>query len=989
MTAEADGGAHHAPLHWRGMPAQAREALEKALERINEQLHDPIHRAWERLLPVIRQDGQSLQDFAAGTPDEAALRDVQYRYLLATETETPGLATPELHDEMRYAALLLSALGISNVPELILERHAPPHQSFPESFAEELALVLHLRDALGQLLKSIHEGHAKPLFRHDERVGALALGLILDSGVLSLDELRAAITTAQSEPIRVIRNTYYFYFRMAEAQGVVQEYRRPILTPLSVALIHGLGAHADNETLTDIKRAIRAIGRRLGFRGKQPLGVMAILRGAAARMRLQETVPQFVVDYAERRLPSHSTREPVWRRLMEVAPWPDGWLPEDATTRTKLAHADQTAGAPKPKLALTGSERGTVNQVRRILESALDSADNLDAVMALREEVRQTPDARPALIPLMDWLVALHKERGSHGKVRRPHTIRNEWQALASRLILICGDRPIESLEPSDWESITEQVVDEALSPKHRGSILYALHAFLTWLHTDRHLGPLPVAIDYGRAASNVNATIISRKELRFAISALDDGPLNAERPEDRQLQMRVLAMGYRLGARKREMLGLLPEEIHPGARPSIELRDNALRRLKTVSSERRSPLGLMQEAFVDQRILPLLQTAEADRSLLAPTMTDQSVDTVMRKLSEKLRTATDDDHASLHALRHSAATWSVLSLHASDLALARFVDEWPFVQHAVDYEPTARPQLLGNRGTLHSLHAVRGLLGHRNESMTVLHYIHFLDLMRYAAVTLMQPASELTVLLGAAGLTRFASAVRMTQKDPLDPAGVLQILETHRPGRVKRHDVPITYTDDQTMGQRIQHSSVLRTWMTETEQPESRSLEQQVVDLINDRCILGPQKKLARIDEIRPTARAELAMALGISESVADPDVACHDNRALAGRLLEQHYRRGGGKYSFAVDEAPLIIDWLEHVGAKAHFQVRVETETSRKEANGKSKRRFLSHRDLETALATGAKRVLLVPVWKRAGKRESMPHQAFVWAIAKIASR
>lgn len=989
MTGETDGGAQYTPLNWRGMPAQAREALEDALERIDEQLQEPIHRAWERLLPVIRQDGQSVQDFAAGKPDETALRDLQYRYLLATEAEAPGLTNPELHDEMRYAGLLLSALGIRDIPELILERHAPPHQSFPESFAAELELIQNLRGDLNRLLNSIHEGHAKPLQRHDERVGALALGLILDSGVLSRDELRGAIATAQSEPIRAIRNTYYFYFRMAEAQGVVQEYRRLILTPISVALIHGLGTDQGQEPLTDIKQAILAIGRRLGFRGKKRLGVMAILRGAAARMRLQETIPQFVADYAERNLPSHSTREAVWRRLMEVEPWPDGWLPEKATTRTNLAHADQAAAAPKPKPTLTGGERGTVNQVRRILESALDSADNLNAVLALREEVKQMPDTRPALIPLMDWLVALHKERGSHGKLRRPHTIRNEWQALASRLILICGDRPIESLEPGDWESITERIVDEELTPKHRGSILYALHAFLTWLHNERNLGPLPVAIDYGRAASNVNATIISRKELRFVISALADGPLNAEQPEERRFQMRILAMGYRLGARKREMLGLLPEEIHPGARPSIELRDNVLRRLKTVSSERRSPLGLVQKSFVDQSLLPLLQTAETDRSLLAPKMTDQSIDTVLRKLSEKLRTATDDDHASLHALRHSAATWGVLSLHASDLDLGRFTSEWPFVQQAIDYESTIRSQLLGNRGTQHSLHAVRGLLGHRNESMSALHYIHCLDLMRYAAVTLMEPASDPTVLLGAAGLTRYASAVRKTRKNSLDPPGVLHLLESQRPEGIKRHDTPITYTDDQTMGQRIQHSNVLRTWMTDTNQPESRAREQQVVDLINDRCILGPKKKLARLDDIRPTARAELAMALGISESVTNTALARYNHRKLASRLLEQHYRRGGGKYSFAVDEAPVICEWLVEIGSKAHFLVRVETETSRKAADGKSKRRFLEHRNLQAALATGAKRVLLVPVWKRAGKRESMPHQAFVWAITKIASK
>ncbi len=981
-------------IPWTDMPYDGWCRLMTAISHFDEPDSAALSESWDRLRQALEFRRQGVPDLQSPSRTEEDNRELLYQYLCRFEKQHPGLPESDLNLELSRVVLLMKAIDCGPIKALTLRRYPELRQSFPEPSAEEIDLARNLHQQIRTLCASIHRKKAPPWASPTERAGAFCLTLILECGVLNLEELRGALQVAWDEPIRATRETYYLWLKLGEVHGVVQEHRRPQLTSLATALAMGLGGNKSDEMPT-IKEAMTAIGRRLGYRQKQRLHVTQVMRGAAVILRLRDHVQQFVVDYAERRFMSHALTETAWRRLLNLAPWPDEPLPESRTSRARPAEQDpdDTVSAEIPYSNPALDRWDPLAAVGKIFAKARSTSECLEEILVIRECYSMERSPRPAFGNLLDWLVHLHMVPGSNGQIRRPNSIRNLFMALAPRLLAAAGRRELPELEEDDWIALSQSLTDEQLSPSWRSTIMYALGNFQRWAVEHGVLPQTQVEVSYAKAGSAVNANIVSPRELEQIRTDIKASALSGSASE-REFQNAYLAFGYRIALRKKEFIGIADRELHLGPNPSLDIVNNEFRDLKTVASSRRVPLSLIPERFVQSKVEPLKERMGGTRMLADAFGLQVDPETTLRKLSKTLHSVTQDDQVHLHALRHSAATLTTAALLCESLQLDRFTDRFPFIKDVMELSQRVRPALMEGKSSLHTLHAVRQLLGHRHESMTLLHYIHCLDLLRYAAVTLHLEEPTAAMLLGADGVGYFQRSTRSKIKMLTDTGAVLRLLESRHEGRVRRHDIERAPSPDQELSRNLLKEGRFRYWINASRMQAKASVHSEAphrieansaVAIINERSALGSNRTIKSIDEIRPTSQVELRLGMAMANALSQEELQRFDHAEMAGQLLLATYKRGVGRFVLERSTVRPMYEWLNLIGVRSDFAVTCGVEINRKDKDGK-RLRLIEPIDINQLDNLRTSRVLLQPKWNRSRKRKSFPHRAFVWSLAMM---
>lgn len=979
---------------------------EDAVERLSESTKDFTQQQWTDLLWVWRQlqDEMSRKGETVPSCIDAAYREADNKTnqsLAVTllivfasrrlQDPTTHPSESELNDQIRLCSVLLKTFGFKHLPPLTLRLYSRPRQSFPESFEQEITHARELEDRLIQFFERVHAGKEAPLSDPDEKRGAFILTLVFDAGVLSVSELRAILAT-RNEPVRAVEDQHYIWLKLAESHSSVQEYRRVLLPELSAALaISGMQPTSEKEPSINIKKGLRAIGRRLGYRSKDRLSIKHILRGAGARLHAQRAVPQYVVDYCEYTLHSNSLMESAWRRLHGYEPWPDAAIGEASIIPESAAEKTES------EETIADTSRDVLGQVARIFKSSASTQESLEQISAIRKQFNDDTYPRSVIPHLLDWLLELHKTISRSGKVRRIHTIRNLFTALAPRLIAGVGLQELKNLDEDDWQSMLDLTLDEQISESWRSTIRYSFWNFLRFME-QRGTLTIPVMSGWvGRMASNVNANVLSHAEFQRCIEEIKVG-CGPTRQDEGRLMTFLLVLGHQLGLRKSEGLGITPFDVDQGPRPSLSVVNNQHRTLKTASSERRLPLGLLDERYRDALLKVAARPEDPTVKMIDAYQTGVETDSTIRKLNQVIQLVTADRTTSYHTLRHSAATWTLIALCAESLQLARLTPRFPFLTDALKRAKSIRGHLRGQQSGLHDLHAVKQLLGHRHEEMTLQHYIHCMDFLRYAAATLGREQPSAKTLMGAAGITRDSRSLRNSDKAAAI-SHPLKFIEARFPGHVYRHDVKLT-PKEPTLSVQIKHNTTLRNWINTSkqsaEQPASSVNRSQLTDtsklnsvvtLINETKVLGapPRKMIQTLDEIKPTVRAELRLALGLARAMSADQGSRFDHATLSRKLLSAALARGFGWYKFAsIASAGEVIEWLQYLGEAAGFKVVFGKDVNTTDQVSKKRRRHvLEFSDLKSLTDAGASRILLRLQLSTGGQRKSFPHSTFVWSL------
>lgn len=356
-------------------------------------------------------------------------------------------------------------------------------------------------------------------------------------------------------------------------------------------------------------------------------------------------------------------------------------------------------------------------------------------------------------------------------------TICKRYVMATERLLAILGDTDPREMDSAALEDIYAELVLEDDPDRPTGALAQAISEFHTYLvraHGKRHIAKPSQVFGDAAAFMPVDANLVSFDDYLAAQSWLDARLADGADPDDTTICKIVMAMAFRLGMRRMEILGLRIADVQVRRGMVCIVRPHSGRRLKTTNSKRLIPI----DAFFDWRERKLLkewmsrrQCEEARDHLPTGSMRSQylfarvdgrcaeervSVEGVVDRICKALRAVTGDSRIFLHHLRHAFGTWTYLRLRAPDHPMvADFFAHLPETAKAIRQGRRLRLQLRGTRaGTTRAYaHAVARLLGHSSPQVSMGHYVHSSDMI-LAAITHREiaqvPGAE---LIAASGL--------------------------------------------------------------------------------------------------------------------------------------------------------------------------------------------------------------------------------------------
>jgi integrase len=966
---------------FEGFPTERRADLDAFLLTLPESERAALENLWPRLAALIERVQSRLPDPSSSRVFADWTRDVLMQLLTSDRNWFRRIREAGVQEAVERAHQLLELYAGRPVPKLVVRLFDAPKQRMGLHPEQDVPIANLVEARFRSFLAEC--GAVRPTESEsiEVQVGASMLALILDCGVLSRRELKAAIAMLYSgEQIRGARGSYYLSLTLGQGDGTTAaETRRMFLTPLAVSA--AIVIKPLSEPPPNLRTAFRAILGRMGITGNGAPSLKKLLSGVAVLMRFSGPIPQFVVDFCEGRVSTHAMSESTWRRALNLAPWKQEDPPQPGTAAERVA--DDT-GETRRSCRQDGS---LLSRVMFGLSSATSTAEAAELLQSLKVGA----DDMGAERLMLAWAVALTREVCSTGKVRRVGTIRNMLTACGPRLIALVGDNVVSATGVDDWRGLVEQIADESLSSSRRTTIYSALHHFLNWMVMTGRLSEIPVDVPTARPGSAVNPTLVTPREFRELLQRLDD-EVSSESDVDRRYQKLIALLGYDVGLRRGETRGLLVDEIDSIAPMFVEIEPNRIRALKTDSSARRSPLGLQTQHDLKPLIKEACRAPAADGRLVPADRISVDEETLLRRLSALLRDICGDADVSIHSLRHSAATWILLCLYADVLQLGRFREQWPFVAELLEIAADVRRILFGNKSSLHGLHIVRQMLGHRHESMSLTHYIHAMDLMRFAAATLRVGDSALDHCIGVARLAEPA----MTRSSDV-PVFLKKMVRRHS-DRVMVDDTPRAPVLAQKLREATQDREVFERWrqmsgrcaiQLESVSENARAWHQRVVGVINRRGVVNRAKNsksgLSVLDDIRPLTTADKAHAQTFaawieSEGGHDPGLG-----AAIEKILEAHVTRNQGWFSVVSRKSACSLEVMEQVAPRLGARVERAIERKKRKGRGNARRTFDPVRSMEAALEMGRRSVFarFVPV---EGSQELAPcsHRALIWCLA-----
>lgn len=667
-------------------------------------------------------------------------------------------------DAKRY----LGWLGFRNLHLLHIGPVPPQPPTLPADIHTGYVLARQLQSVLRTILHQQHYGK-QAAFTPEEHLAALAISLALQDGVLSPTELKAALTEIERGRIYRLDNLWFVQSALDPDGGHV---RRLFLGPVSLGLALSLPHdHFPDGVAKALARTLRKVPRDWLPLPSKPLTMTRLLAAGETFFRMQSGLPHHIVDYMTGKLVSDSLSAERLAQLFGKQPLAAQTTPNAAPTPPgNLPRARQE----KPQF----DRPGLINELKRALDPTR-TPDARNTALALIQQ-HQVAGVKPAVAQVLDWVEWMLKKRGL-----KPSTALINLTALSQHLMpqLQSLDQTIDS--PEEWERLFEEMT---VGLKPQDKLFDAIRLMAQFLESRHHQSFSHAG---GSSRALVNARVLSEAEVAGAINLL-----HQRLPEARAVLAEQLVMlGFHLGCRRWELLGMQPADVSGAIDPLIDLHGNGIRDLKTLASRRLVSLKfVMHEKFYDQWRNEVRKRADLapDDSIFQVNGFDvrNHEKALFLEINKALQQASNNPEVSFHSLRHSAACRGLLGLYWRGLAL-QDLEAYPYFQEiasrAIGIEATLVQRNLADR---FEHEAVSHQLGHLHFDTTAAHYFHFYCLLRYGHARRLQEGQDdmeaERLCLAAAGMTRQSRAIR--KLDTLTPEVAFDILETRFSHRMQAY---------------------------------------------------------------------------------------------------------------------------------------------------------------------------------------------------------
>jgi len=505
---------------------------------------------------------------------------------------------------------------------------------------------------------------------------------------------------------------------------------------------------------------IKAYARVAGYDDRLP-GTFTTLKEMVAT-KLHLYLPPFMVHYLTGGYASTSLPETVWKRVIDP---PDTWA-------VKLPEHKRRETCPYPGEAKNGEVEKEDDDsalwplALRKLAIQIRNTDRKTFSRWVENEGRTLLPAVRLLAQWVDeWLY-----RGRHG--RKPlakRTVYSMVNSIGGRLVGQLGKESMLGKEAAFYLELYQIALEDSASIGVRRRVAHALrsfHDFLEKKHDAPKIEDSGLFRVSGKVGGNVDANLLCLDTFFMALKWIRD---ESGQEKDVTDAMRCIAsLGFFAGLRRSEAIGLAVDDLEvckaaDGSIVHVDLlvRPNAIRRLKTRSSQRVLPVSqLMPEVELNRLVQwhecrvrvasNKMEEAGSDPLFYIPSLQRplRDTDPLLEDITEALQRAAHDPSLRFHHLRHSFATWQLYKHQLAERPCSNGDERWPawFLNtiHQKRREEVVGKEheaVLGSSPTnRRSLLQVSQLLGHSSADITLSSYVHLLDLMVATELRRMAP---------------------------------------------------------------------------------------------------------------------------------------------------------------------------------------------------------------------------------------------------------
>lgn len=385
---------------------------------------------------------------------------------------------------------------------------------------------------------------------------------------------------------------------------------------------------------------------------------------------------------------------------------------------------------------------------------------------ALQERLSQAPLILQAIA---DWLVHLMEEGGSSGKRLQASSIATYFWSIGYPLLEFFLDEDVSSLDEDALEDLYSQSLDSRSENTRikRARVLRQFHTFCVARYGCPEVDWYEIEPLIDTDSNYVDANIVTPREYAQAMSALqphvDAGVLHAFKLKA------LLILMYRAGLRLGEAFRLTVDDFVTNDDAFILfVRGNRYGRPKTANGRRQIHLGWRMLAEEREFVMRMIENrrelcGEApETALFGSTANPHELDlrrNLERSLGVLLRWATGRNAIRPHHLRHSMASYCVLSQF--DLPPGSHVTNEVTAYFCGADEPgqRLRLELLGHPApSRRAMHAICNETGHGSPRILLSVYANCLEIS--LAEHLRNSAPESIGDLGEGGATRAAASI-------------------------------------------------------------------------------------------------------------------------------------------------------------------------------------------------------------------------------------
>ena len=337
---------------------------------------------------------------------------------------------------------------------------------------------------------------------------------------------------------------------------------------------------------------------------------------------------------------------------------------------------------------------------------------------------------------LLDWVLSLlnrkeSKSLSNESILKYIRTIGYEWLYFTTA-------QPLDIWSEEEFEELYEDILEYKAVVRNNTDIGYSANLFKSMHNFAKSKYNLPsVNFQQSKNGRRVRAELISPQAYRAIITQI----LGSVDILEREMFALLFILVYRTGMRKKELLGLKFNDIEglKFARPSLVIRPNSFRSIKTQSSVRRVPIFALLKpdelhffmSFVQSNIgdntNKFIFTLSSDQRPIDDHVPLDLLKQVLKDISIDKNVATH----TIHGFRHTAVSnLSLVLLSHPDL-----------VKSLTDYDKNdilrIKKGLLGEHiDAQDRWYALSGIMGHLSPERSFEYYNHFATLMATYALS-------------------------------------------------------------------------------------------------------------------------------------------------------------------------------------------------------------------------------------------------------------